>query len=456
MGIEFFSSNYKIMNGAPILKKYSLLLIPISLLIFFSCTQEGEEVEGLAYDPPGATITTDKEISLQHKRIIYFSDSKIYASNEFTGARLNDFYRKDDSVYFAFINAENNPINGSPWYAFKLWSEKQQEIYLSLKYSGYAHRYVPKLSNDGINWQAFDTTMIVVDTIAKTATFKITIPTDTLWISAQELITSNYYSKWEDKISALPFVKKKTIGTSPEGRPINELFVSENKDIKDFVVFIGRQHPPEVTGFFALKAFVETVVGDSETAKEFRIKYNALIIPLVNPDGVDNGHWRHNIKGVDLNRDWIEFNQLEPRAVTNTIKQVVEHGGNIKFFIDFHSTMMDVFYTLSLERTITNEQNEEEKRITNENHTLISNWLSNVQNRTPDYHVNIIDTLSKPTSPTSDRWVQRTFNAPALTYEVGDETDRELIKRVATTAAEELMKILIENPDIDYSGISKK
>ena len=438
------------------MKKYKLFLISIALLIFFSCRQEGEELEGLAYDPPGATITTDKEISLQHKRIIYFSDSKIYASNEFTGARLNDFYRENDSVYFAYINAENKPINGSPWYAFKLWAEKQQEIYISLKYSGYAHRYVPKLSNDGINWKAFDTTMIVVDTIAKTATFKISVPADTLWISAQELITSGYYRKWEDKIAALPFVKKKTIGRSAEGRPLNELFISENEDTKDFVVFIGRQHPPEVTGFFGMKSFVETLVGDSETAKEFRKKYNALIIPLVNPDGIDNGHWRHNIKGVDLNRDWVEFNQPEPRTVSNTIKQVIELGGNIKFFIDFHSTLMDVFYTLSLESTITEEQNEEEIRIAKENHTLISQWLSNLQSKLPDYYVNIIDTLSQPTSPTSDRWVQRTFNAPALTYEVGDETDRELINRVAATAAEEFMKILIANSGFNYSAMSKK
>jgi murein tripeptide amidase MpaA len=437
------------------LNKYKLLLL-FSFLIFFGCGKEGEEVEGLAYDPPGATITTDKEISIQHKRIIYFSDSKIYASNEFTGARLNDFYRENDSVYFAFINAENKPINGSPWYSFKLWAEKQQEIYLGLKYSGYSHRYIPKLSNDGINWQAFDTTMIAIDTIAKTATFKITIPTDTLWISAQELITSGYYRNWEDKIAALPFVKKKTIGRSSEGRPINELFVSENEDTKDFVVFIGRQHPPEVTGFFGLKAFVESLVGDSETAKEFRKKYNALIIPLVNPDGVDNGHWRHNIKGVDLNRDWVEFNQPEPRVVTNTIKQVVELGGKLKFFIDFHSTLMDVFYTLSLESTITDEQNEEEKKIAKENHTLISSWLTKLQSKLPDYYVNIIDTLSKPTSPTSDRWIQRTFNAPALTYEVGDETDRELIKKVAATAAEEFMNILIENPVINYPAMSKK
>jgi murein tripeptide amidase MpaA len=419
-----------------------LLFIPLILSLIFGCRQD-EDIQGLAYDPPGATITTDKEISLQHKRVIYFSDSQIYASNEFTGSRLNNFYCENDSTYTAYINAENKPINASPWYAFKLWAKEQQDIYLKLKYSGYSHRYVPKLSNDGINWQAFDTTMIAVDTSLKTAIFKVTVPIDTLLISAQELITAQYYKKWEDKVAELSYVKKKTIGKSSEGRPINELFISENEETKDFVVFVGRQHPPEVTGFFALKTFVETVVSDSETAREFRKKYNVLVIPLVNPDGVDNGHWRHNINGVDLNRDWVVFNQREPRIVTNTIKQVIEHGYNLKFFIDFHSTVMDVFYTLSLESTITEEHDEEEKSIAKENHTLISNWLNNLQAALPEYNVTVIDTLSKQESPTSDRWVQRTFNAPALTYEVGDETDRELIKKVASAAAEELMKKLL-------------
>ena len=52
--------------------------------------------------------------------------------------------------------------------------------------------------------------------------------------------------------------------------------------------------------------------------------------------------------------------------------------------------------------------------------------------------------------------MQHTFNTPTLTYEVGDETDRELIKRVAATAADEFMKVLIENPGNNYSTLSKK
>ena len=74
----------------------------------------------------------------------------------------------------------------------------------------------------------------------------------------------------------------------------------------------------------------------------------------------------------------------------------------------------------------------------------MNNWLKNLQSRLPEYYVNIIDTLSKTSSPTSDRWIQKTFNAPAVTYETGDETNRELIEKVAETAAEELMRLLLK------------
>jgi len=169
-----------------------------------------------------------------------------------------------------------------------------------------------------------------------------------------------------------------------------------------------------------------------------------VVIPLVNPDGVDNGHWRHNIYGVDLNRDWVNFNQAEPKVVKDEVNKIFSNGGNIIFYIDFHSTQEDVFYTQTLESLIPGNFDEEMELTAKENHKLMNNWLKNLQSRLPEYYVNIIDTLSKTSSPTSDRWIQKTFNVPAVTYETGDETNRELIEKVAETAAEELMRLLLK------------
>ncbi len=45
-------------------------------------------------------------------------------------------------------------------------------------------------------------------------------------------------------------------------------------------------------------------------------EHNFLILPLLNPDGMALGHWRHNLGSVDLNRDWGIFGQPETTAVT--------------------------------------------------------------------------------------------------------------------------------------------
>lgn len=424
--------------------KSSLILFIVSLLIVFGCESDEDKITKLPYDPEGATITTDKEIFPQHYRTISFNNTGVFVSNEFEGARLNDFYQVNESTYTAVIKPENAPINNSAWYSFKIWAEDEQTIKLNLDYIDGNHRYRPKISSNGINWKLLDANLVEISDDSSSATISLNVNADTLWFSAQELITSKIYRQWIDELSELPYASKNVIGSSSEGRPIYKLEIAENISAKKYLFIISRQHPPEVTGYFAMKAFVETIAGDSETAKIFRNKFKTIVIPLVNPDGVDNGHWRHNIKGVDLNRDWVEFNQPEPEAVKDEVKQILSDPNNtINLFIDFHSTTEDVFYTLSLESLISNDLPEDRKKVREEGYSFINIWLQNLQARLPEYYVNVIDTISKSTSPTSDRWIMREYDIPGLTYEVGDETERGLIKQVAERSAEELMNPLL-------------
>jgi hypothetical protein len=137
----------------------------------------------------------------------------------------------------------------------------------------------------------------------------------------------------------------------------------------------------------------------------------------------------------------VEFNQPEPTVVKNEVEKILSKQENqIIFFIDFHSTTEDVFYTFSIESLINDDLSEE--RILKRKHgfSFINQWLKELQTKLPGYNVNIVDSLSKSTSPTSDRWIVREFDVPGLTYEVGDETDRELIKKVAVKAAEDFLK----------------
>jgi murein tripeptide amidase MpaA len=249
-----------------------------------------------------------------------------------------------------------------------------------------------------------------------------------LWVAAQEIVSSDALEAWGRTLAHLPFVTRTEIGRSLASRPLYKMEIGDGGPHPGYIVVIGRQHPPEVTGSLALMRFIEEVVGDSELARSFRSEFKVLLVPLLNPDGVDRGHWRHNMAGVDLNRDWVTFAQPETRAVRDAILALREQG-KIYLHLDFHSTYNDVFYTQPdppLEST--------------DNFT--TQWLAGIQRRYPQYRVN-----RSPSEPvrltTSQSWAYKTLRIPAITYEIGDNTDRALLRQISTGAAQEMITLLL-------------
>lgn len=413
-------------KACPWLQKGTACLMVIALFFPASCARRG--LEPLSYDPPGSTITTDRPVDPQPRRTIGFSDSQVWVSNEFEGARLNDFYRLDDSTYAALILPENAPINNSAWYAFKIWSTRRQRIYVRLLYRHGTHRYYPKTSHDGRTWTRLDSLYFRADTASGLAELQLQIGPDTLWVAAQEIITSSRFEDYLQQLELRDFVTRRQVGRSKLGRPITLLAISETDEPRGRVFIISRQHPPEVTGTLALFQFLETLCEDSPLARRFRKLVAVDVIPLMNPDGVDLGHWRHNAGGVDLNRDWFQFNQPETRLARDVFMQLAEQQ-RVLFCLDFHSTQQDVFYTLSADLPTTPPQ-------------LSARWLNRLQELLPDYVVN--EEPSGLGSPVSKNWFYQTFGSPAVTYEVGDENPRPRIRQVAGAAARALMQVILE------------
>jgi len=152
---------------------------------------------------------------------------------------------------------------------------------------------------------------------------------------------------------------------------------------------------------------------------------------MINPDGVDEGNWRHSFGGVDLNRDWIDFKQPETRAVRDYLLAKVKHQeAKVYFALDFHSTFNDVLYT-NEDRPDTNKPG------------LTNAWIKGLH----DFE-GANKTLVKPSGNggnVSKAWLGKVLNAEALTYEVGDNTPRPYIKQKATKVAEVLMEELLKN-----------
>ena len=68
-------------------------------------------------------------------------------------------------------------------------------------------------------------------------------------------------------------------------------FVEENTN-NPYILILGRQHPPEVTSAIAIKSFVNELISKNDLSESFLDNYNIIFVPLMNPDGVENGYWR--------------------------------------------------------------------------------------------------------------------------------------------------------------------
>jgi hypothetical protein len=391
--------------------------------------------------PVTQVATVSKPVQKQWKGVFSFETDAIYFSNNFEGGRLNGMLKDNDSTYTVLITSENTPINMSPWYAFKVWSKQKKQIYVNLTYSeGYKNRYYPKLSNNGLNWTSIDSTNYVefengdnnLDPKSRSSKvqMKLNVNQDTLWVSAQELQTSKHIKKWSEDLSEKPFISNRQIGKSKEGRPLTALTIG-NENTNKMLIVISRQHPPEVTGYLAMKAFVETISSDLKIAKDFRKKFTTYVVPLMNPDGVDNGFWRHNVGGIDLNRDWTTFNQPETLAVSEFIKER-ERKTNGKFYfgIDFHSTWDDIYYTIA-------------DSYKGNMPGLVPEWLDNVKKEIPGYNPNISPSDKMEPAIISRNYFYVSHGMEALVYEIGDNTDRDFIILKGQTSAIELMRLML-------------
>jgi cytosolic carboxypeptidase protein 6 len=412
------------------MKSLNPLLLALILAFFFSCKSA---VKWEGQGPIQIIPTESKPIQIQEKKV-FDLDKGVYFSNQFEGARLNDVTRINDTLVAITILPENEPINPSPWYAFKIWSESPQTFWVKFTYSekGF-HRYYPKISQDGYQYANTDSVDFVLPIVAEgrptEAYLKVRSSSDTLWIAAQDLVGTQHVTDWKDDLLNLDFVERITIGKSTDGRDLEVLKIGSSDDQKMLMV-ISMQHPPEVPGYLAMKAFVETICEDSPEARKFRSNYNLYVMPQMNPDGVANGHWRHNVGGIDLNRDWVNFNQPETRALSNFMeKKVAETGGKFIFAADFHATWEDIFYTINPD-------------LEGNSPGLIPKLIKRSSKRIPDYDPNIRPTETNERSVTSNSYFFFVHGAESMTFEVGDNTPRELIRKKGEFTARELMRLL--------------
>ena len=376
------------------------------------------------------------KVSLQTPRSWNFAEDGVTFSNQFPEARLNACERIGPLEYRLTIEPENAPINPSPWYAFKVTSARTQPLKLKFVVTAKGSVLRPRISRDGKTW----TLLAAADFLPTPKTREALVPEraiatietgpETLWVAAQEMIGVAELNAWTDARAKLPFARESVIGESIEHRPLRQLTFAETER-PNYVFIISRQHPPEITGTLALMRFIDTVTDDSELSRRYRKTFQTVVVPLMNPDGVEHGHWRSNLGGVDTNRDWKPFTQPETRAARDAMLKLGKAPyAKVFLFLDFHSTGGDVFYA----------QPDSEETFPAH---FASHWLGAFAKRFPDYKFQRDDNHNVGL-PTSKAWAHETFGCAGITYELGYNTDRPLIQKLSTGAAEEMMKLLLD------------
>ena len=385
------------------------------------------------YDFPRPVDTSTRPIATQTKRSYAFDDGALTFDNEFDGARLNGVTRRGIDTFVVSILPENEPINSSPWYALRIRTRQPRDLVVRLAYPpDVYHRYHPKLSTDGEVWTPVDSTRLQLGPDTSSLAIDLSLPAGTHYLAAQEVITATDVSQWLGTTFRQPYARLDIAGHSALGRPIPVLRLARESRYagRPMVVFFSRQHPPEVTGYLALQAMLEAMIAHPRI-EEFLDRYQVMVFPLINPDGVDLGHWRHTAGGIDANRDWAYYRQPETRRVADyVVRKSRRNDAPVLLGMDFHSTYQDVYYTF--------------------NATLPpsvlpgfkDDWLRAIERKLGGGFA--VNEEAEPLGrPTSAGWFRTQFNAEALTYEIGDATDRAFVRRKGQASAEALIELLL-------------
>jgi predicted deacylase len=366
-----------------------------------------------------SNITTNKECSTDTVKIDF----------SFSGSgNLSCEVIKSDYIKI-FINPElDDSINPSPWFAFRK-SEHSKSIKLELDYKNYHHRYHPKISIDKKSWNKIDEANILKKENGKIVVIDFLPSSQKNYVASQELITNFWYNKWYNELENSGRVRREVIGFSVLKNPIPMFFVEKNIN-NPYILILGRQHPPEVTGAFAMRGFINQLLNKNSLSDSFLKNYNILFVPLMNPDGVMNGYWRYNENKKDLNRDWGIFIQPETDAVNKKLTEL--KNKKLALFIDFHSTFKNLFYISDIA---------EESPMKN----FLEDWLlgSRKSLSEANYKYEIINSLNKDNG-VSKNYIYNKYKIPSVTYEVSDNEDRDVIQQSSSILAINLMELLLK------------
>lgn len=358
-------------------------------------------------------------------------------SADYPTANMGECKVIDEASFMLYLLPEDVPINPSPWYGFKVTrfpGYEERSLKVALFYDDFEHRYPPKVSFDGKGWS-----LLPAENVSTIATnhVELTIPAGQshVYISAQESFGNARHEEWlERQLEIWPSAHIHTLGYSHGKQPINALVA--NRSAQKIILLLGRAHPPEVTGAIAYEQFAERLFSRriQDCARrlpfcQFFLDHQFVLVPNLNPDGVAQGHWRHNFDSTDLNRDWGSFDQPETTAVHHFLLEELKSGDSLALMLDFHSTHRNVLYT----------QTKDDVTIPSQ---FAEKWIAAREQYGAEPFMEHAPRDFNPELGTSKNYFFDLAGIPAITFELGDKTTHKEIEAISTQFADALIAVL--------------
>lgn len=233
--------------------------------------------------------------------------------------------------------------------------------------------------------------------------------------------TNNWGYAYDDLLSDIkvwkenPYVDIDTIGKSEQGRILFMLSIADKEMIepKYRISVHARTHPNEVQAWHVTNEIIDLLINETETGNQLLSECVFNIIPMINPDGVEENRARENSNGVDIESNWGSSSpEAEVKALKSFFSKAMESELPINIALNMHSAYSCNRYFVYHHENGTSEQfAKDEKRFIKsiKYHFLegFEDWDFYVswENGTPKYY------------PESWFWNNYQENVMALTYE---------------------------------------
>lgn len=358
---------------------------------------------------------------------------------DFEGASKSECTRVGPAEFDLEIKPEALPINSSAWYAFDIQSKNSSKVTVNLTYTEAKHRYQPVTTQLDGRWRKLPVENVTISNEGKRVVIEIPVTKPKTRVAAQELFNATERRRWFENFASRTRLPLKTIGLSRDGNPIYGITTIPKSVGAPLIIILGGQHPPEVPGTLGLWAFLDELFSSSTDLKLFD-RFKFMIVPDINPDGINRGYWRFNAGLTDMNRDWGPFLHPETQAVKALLDEQIASKSVPILLLDFHATKETVLYTPPEDNDLSPAQ-------------FTSKWMQKMH--TTGVKPPRRQGASNPHLPTAKSWFPVTYSAPGITVEFADEMDRVELKRTAKMLAQTLADLLLTLEDDHFETVAK-